>query len=107
MLKHASSGAMVDAPRWKAWRSAPPAARGPELTMDAAPAVGGRDSGPRPMEMLLIGLGGCTGMDVISILRKQRQVVTGYEIRVRGERAAEHPTVFTAITLEHLHAVTV
>jgi putative redox protein len=59
--------------------------------LDAAPEAGGTECGPRPMEMLLVGLGGCTGMDVISILRKMRQDVTGYEVRVRGERASEHP----------------
>src|SRR5215470_9239601 len=52
------------------------------------------------MEMLLVGLGGCTGMDVISILRKLRQHVTGYEVRLRGERASEHPKVFTAIVVD-------
>lgn len=54
------------------------------------------------MEMLLIGLAGCTGMDVISILRKKRQQVTGYEVRVRGERADDHPMVFTEIVVEHI-----
>jgi putative redox protein len=73
-----------------------------ELIMDAAPEVGGSDGGPRPMEMLLIGLGGCTGMDVISILRKMHQDVTGYQIRVRGDRAVDHPRIFTAIGVEHV-----
>jgi putative redox protein len=54
------------------------------------------------MELLLVGLGGCTGMDVISILRKMRQNVTGYEVRLRGERAADHPKVFTSIFVEHV-----
>ena len=75
---------------------------GHELLMDAAPEVGGRDLGPRPMEMLLIGLGGCTGMDVISMLRKMRQDVSGYTIQIHGDRASEHPKVFTRITVEHL-----
>jgi putative redox protein len=52
--------------------------------------------------MLLGGLGGCTGMDVITILRKMRQDVTGYEVRLRAERASEHPKVFTAIFVEHV-----
>ena len=56
---------------------------GHSLALDAAPEVGGTECVPRPMEMLLVGLGGCTGMDVISILRKMRQDVTGYEIRLR------------------------
>jgi putative redox protein len=75
---------------------------GHELAMDAAPEVGGRDSGPRPMELLLAGLGGCTGMDVISILRKMRQEVSGYAIRIRGVRASEHPKVFKTISVEHV-----
>jgi putative redox protein len=75
---------------------------GHSLALDAAPEVGGEDCGPRPMEMLLVGLGGCTGMDIISILRKMRQDVTGYEIRLRGERATDHPKVFIAIFVEHV-----
>jgi putative redox protein len=75
---------------------------GHALVLDAAPEVGGSERGPRPMEMLLVGLGGCTGMDVISILRKMRQDVTGYQIRVSGERATEHPKVFTHIAVEHV-----
>ncbi len=75
---------------------------GHSLALDAALEVGGANCGPRPMELLLVGLGGCTGMDVISILRKMRQDVTGYEIRLRGERATDHPKVFTAIFVEHV-----
>jgi putative redox protein len=77
-------------------------ASGHELNMDAAPEVGGNDSGARPMELLLAGLGGCTGMDVISILRKMRQDVTSYEVRLAAERASEHPRVFTGIGVEHV-----
>ena len=54
-----------------------------------------------PVRMLLLSLGACTGMDVISILRKQRQVVTGYEIVLRGERRAEHPRIFQTIEVVH------
>ena len=75
---------------------------GHTLVLDAAPAVGGAERGSRPMELLLVGLGGCTGMDVISILRKMRQEVTGYTIRVTGDRASEHPKVFTTISIEHV-----
>lgn len=66
------------------------------------PSVGGDNDGPRPMELLAIGLGGCTAMDVISILSKKRQQVSGFEVQVNAERAAEHPKVFTAI---HIHYV--
>jgi len=75
---------------------------GHEVVMDAAPEVGGSDAGPRPMEMLLVGLGGCTGMDVISILRKMHQHVSGYQIRLSGERATDHPKIFTSISVEHV-----
>jgi putative redox protein len=75
---------------------------GKELVMDAAPDVGGAGDGFRPMELLLVGLAGCTGMDVVSILRKMRQDVTGYEVSVSGERRDEHPRKFTRITVEHI-----
>ncbi|MDA8085426.1 MAG: OsmC family protein [Nitrospiraceae bacterium] len=73
---------------------------GHEVLMDASPAFGGEDKGPRPMELLLAGLGGCTGMDIISILKKKRQEVTGLDIKVKGERAPEHPKKYTSIELE-------
>lgn len=72
------------------------------VRVDSAPEVGGNERGPRPMELILMGLGGCTAMDVISILRKMRQDVTAYEVILKGERATEHPRVFTAITVEHV-----
>jgi len=77
-------------------------ASGHDLVMDSSSDVGGTESGPRPMELLMAGLGGCTGMDVISILRKMRQDVTSYEVRVSGERASEHPKIFTNIRVEHV-----
>lgn len=78
------------------------AGSGHVVVMDAAEEHGGHDTGFRPMELLLVGLAGCTGMDVISILRKKRQEVLDYEVRVRGERATDHPMVFTHITVEHV-----
>ena len=72
------------------------------VKLDAAEHSGGENAGFQPMELLLVGLAGCTGMDVISILQKKRAQVTGYEVRVRGERAEDHPMVFTDITVEHL-----
>ena len=56
---------------------------------------------PSPVEMLLVSLAGCTAMDVISILRKKRQRVTGYDVEVHGERRAEHPRGFTRIEVVH------
>lgn len=75
---------------------------GHSVTLDAAEHAGGQNAGFRPMEMLLVGLAGCTGMDVIAILRKKRQQVTGYEVHVEGVRAEEDPMVFVDITVEHV-----
>lgn len=71
------------------------------VPMDASQKVGGHDMGFRPLELLAIGLAGCTGMDVISILKKKRQEVTQFEVNAAVERAAEHPKVFTKIVLEY------
>jgi len=78
------------------------ASSGQTLKVDASTLSGGQGAGFVPMELLLVGLAGCTGMDVISILRKKRQRVTGYAVRVRGERAETDPKVFTTITVEHI-----
>ena len=59
------------------------------------------DSGARPTEVLLASLGACTGMDVVSILRKKRQPVTCYRVRVEGDQADAHPHVFTSIRVVH------
>lgn len=75
---------------------------GHAVKMDSHPSVGGDDDGVRPMEMLLLGLGGCTGMDVISILRKKRQDVTGFDIQLDAEQADEHPHVFIHITIKYI-----
>jgi putative redox protein len=72
------------------------------------PALGGDNDGFRPMELIAIGLAGCTAMDTISILLKKRQEITSFEVIVHAERADEHPKVFTNITVEYLiegHAV--
>lgn len=66
------------------------------------PSVGGDNDGLRPMELIAIGLAGCTGMDVISILQKKRQEVIDFEVKVHATRADEHPKVFTHVTLEYL-----
>ena len=75
---------------------------GHHVTLDAAEHAGGQNAGFRPMEMLLVGLAGCTGMDVISILRKKRQLITAYEVHVEGIRAEEDPKVFVEITVEYI-----
>ncbi len=75
---------------------------GHHVILDAAEHNGGQNSGPQPMEMLLVALAGCSGMDILSILRKKRQDITGYELRIHGMRAEEHPKVYLDITLEHI-----
>jgi putative redox protein len=72
------------------------------LPLDAKKAVGGHDLGFRPLELLAIGLAGCTGMDVISILKKKRQNVTDFEVSADVERADQHPKVFTKILLHYV-----
>ena len=67
------------------------------VTMDGAPEAGGRNLAPRPMEVLLAGAGGCTAYDIVVILRKNQQEVTGCEVRLQAERAATDPKVFTRI----------
>ena len=73
---------------------------GHAMIMDGSPDIGGRNMGPRPMEMLLMGAGGCTSVDVVMIMKKSRQDVTGCEVEVSAERATEHPKIFTKI---HMH----
>ncbi|MBI3901466.1 MAG: OsmC family protein [Nitrosomonadales bacterium] len=75
---------------------------GHAVLMDGSPAAGGRNLGPRPMEMLLLGAGGCTSFDVISILKKSRQAVSDCYVELSAERAEEDPKVFTRI---HMHFV--
>ncbi|MDO8292962.1 MAG: OsmC family protein [Gallionella sp.] len=72
------------------------------VLMDGSPAAGGRNLGPRPMEMLLLGAGGCTSFDVMSILKKSRQAVSGCYVELDAERAETDPKVFTKI---HMHFV--
>jgi putative redox protein len=78
------------------------AGSGHALVMDGPPESGGRNLGPRPMEMLLLGMGGCTAFDVIMILKKARQPVTDCVVEIEAERAEQAPKVFTRI---HVHFV--
>ena len=75
---------------------------GHAIVVDASPDVGGRDLGPRPMELLLMGTGACSAIDVVHILRKARQAVRGCVVELDSDRAAEDPKVFTRI---HFHFV--
>jgi putative redox protein len=74
---------------------------GHEFIMDAAPEVGGENSGPRPTELLLQAVAGCTGMDIISILHKMRLEPSSFQMDVKGERAEEHPKRFTTINIHY------
>jgi putative redox protein len=78
------------------------AGSGHSIQLDARELDGGQNVGFRPMELLLVGLAGCTAMDVISILRKKRQEVTAYEVQVHALRAQDHPMIFTQITVRHI-----
>ncbi len=75
------------------------AGSGHAVVMDGAPESGGRNIGFRPMEMMLLGLGGCTAFDVVMILEKSREKITGCEVELEAERASEDPKVFTAVKL--------
>jgi len=75
---------------------------GHAVVMDADADSGGNNTGSRPMELLLMGLGGCSGMDIISILRKKKQQVTGLEAHVSGTMADEYPHKYTEITIEYI-----
>ena len=72
------------------------------LPLDADPSVGGDDAGFRPMEMVLVGLGGCTALDVISILMKKRQDVTAFDVQLHADRAETHPKVMTRAVINYL-----
>jgi putative redox protein len=75
---------------------------GPKVVMDGAPEYGGQNRGPRPMELVLMGMGGCTAFDVVYILRRQRQDVSDCRVELEAERAPTDPKVFTRI---HVHFV--
>jgi len=78
------------------------ASSGHSLIMDAEHESGGQNNGFRPMELLLIGFGGCSGMDVISILRKKKQQVSGLEINVKGERSDTAPKIYKEVHIEYV-----
>lgn len=75
---------------------------GHAFVMDGAPDAGGRNMGPRPMETVLAGTGGCAAFDVVLILRKSRQEVSGCEVKLTAQRAETDPKVFTSI---HMHFI--
>jgi putative redox protein len=76
--------------------------QGVVVQMDGSPEIGGQDLGARPMQLVLMALGGCTSMDMLSMLSKMREQVKAYKVTVNAERATEHPMVFTKI---HIHYI--
>lgn len=84
------------------WRFVAETGTGHEVVMDASVEHGGTEGGARPMELLLVGIAGCTAMDIVSILRKMRQTVASYRVRIVGQRRDEEPMIFTQIVIEHV-----
>lgn len=72
---------------------------GHKIPLDADEAVGGKNSGPMPKPLVLVSLAGCTGMDVISILKKMREPVTYFNVRVQGDLTEEHPKTYTSVKI--------
>jgi putative redox protein len=73
---------------------------GHPIMLDAATAVGGENAGPRPKELMLAALAGCTGMDVVSILKKMQVELQGFDIKIEADLTEEHPKVYT-----HIHII--
>lgn len=73
-----------------------------KIVLDAEEAVGGKDRGPRPKPLMLVSLGGCTGMDVVSILKKMRVEYDGLNIEVEGELTEEHPKMYHTIIINYI-----
>lgn len=75
---------------------------GNKIILDSSAGVGGQNRGPRPLQLLLMGLAGCTAMDVISILQKKREPLEDLEVVVTAEQADSHPRVYTKIHIEYI-----
>jgi putative redox protein len=73
-----------------------------KIVLDASEDVGGKNKGPRPMELFIVGLMGCTAMDVVSILNKMRKKIELFKIEVDAEKATEHPKVWTNIKIKYI-----
>jgi len=77
--------------------------QGNSISIDASPAIGGENKGPRPMELLIMGLGGCSGIDVLSILRKQKIEPESFRIKLHADREKDAvPSLFTDILVEFI-----
>jgi putative redox protein len=75
---------------------------GNTIILDSSEAVGGKNRGPRPLQLMLMSLAGCTSMDVISILQKKREPLQDFQVIVRAEQADEDPRVYTKIHIEYV-----
>lgn len=75
---------------------------GHSVTIDGPQEAGGENAGMRPMELMLLGLGGCMAFDVLMILRRMRQDVRAYQLQIQAERAADPPRVYTEVRMEHV-----
>ncbi|OHD15599.1 MAG: osmotically inducible protein C [Spirochaetes bacterium GWB1_59_5] len=84
---------------WKGELAFTAEVNGHQILLDADEAFGGKDEGARPKPLILASLAGCSGMDVVSILKKMREPVSWFNMRVRGELAEEHPKMYTAIKI--------
>jgi putative redox protein len=78
------------------------AGSGHAIVMDTDPEFGGSNTGLRPMELLLVGVGGCSGMDIVSVLKKKKQKLTGLEVNVDGKKAEDYPQKYTDINIEFI-----
>jgi putative redox protein len=78
------------------------AGSGHRLSVDGPAEAGGKNAGFRPMELMLLGLGFCMGYDMVMILRRMRKEITGYQIRLTGQRSDKPPKVYTEVMLEHV-----
>lgn len=75
---------------------------GNRVVLDSSEHVGGKNRGPRPLQLMLMSLAGCTSMDVISILKKKRQPLTDFQVIVTAEQSDKHPRVYTKIHVEYV-----
>ncbi|PKL08587.1 MAG: osmotically inducible protein C [Spirochaetae bacterium HGW-Spirochaetae-7] len=84
---------------WKSDMSFVANVNGHELVLDADESFGGHDQGPRPKPLVLAALAGCSGMDVVSLLRKMREPVSWFNMRVQGQLSEEHPKTYTSVRI--------
>ncbi len=87
---------------WKEEMAFEAGVNGHSIMLDATEKVGGRDRGPRPKPLTLVSLGGCTGMDVVSILNKMRVQFDAFNVEVEGEMTEEHPKYYKTITINYI-----